>query len=148
MCVALCAGCGNHAVTHSAPDETRPHLTWQIRAGSAEEEIVCASDQPRPNCLLSTGSPITVHIAFHAVKVPTTYAGQVEVPFIEGIGQGGKREVNATVPKDSAPVNTSITGIVISKPGSYSFRISVGARQEGAKSPAGRLSVDVPVIVR
>ena len=146
LCMALSSGCGNHAVTHTAPDESRPHYSWEIRSGGADERVVCTSAQPNTECVLQAGSRVTLHVAFHSTKQATTYTGQMTVPFIEGIGQGGVRDLNAVVPESGAPVNTSIDGEVIRQPGTYSFTLSVTAQQGGQSGPS--LPSAAKVVVR
>ncbi len=140
------SACGTHAVTHTAPDETRPHYSWEIRSGGADEHVVCSSAQPSAGCVLQGGSRITLHVAFHSTQQATTYTGQMNVPFIEGIGQGGVRDLNAVVPEGGQPVNTSIDGEVIRQPGTYLFTLSVTAKQ-GSQSGIS-LPSQVKVVVR
>lgn len=146
--LAFCAGCGMHAVKHSAPDESVPHYSWEIRSGQsgADENLVCGSAQSEPSCVLEAGQDVTVHLAFHAAKEQVTYSGHMTIPFIEGIGGGGVRQVAADVLPGSQPVNTSVTGSASRAPGSHPFSIAVIAKQPG--KPDRPLASDVKVVVR
>ena len=148
MGLAFCAGCGMHAVKHSAPDESVPHYSWEIRSGrvSSDERMVCGSAQPNPSCMLEAGSRVTVHLAFHAVNEPVTYSGDMTIPFVESVGGGGVRKVSANVRPGSQPVNTSVTGSATRTPGSYAFSIAVIAKQPG--KPDRPLASDAKVVVR
>lgn len=142
------AGCGMHAVEHSAPNESLPHYSWEIRSGrlSADDNLVCEGGQATPSCVLEAGTPVTVHLAFHSVKEHVTYNGQMTIPFVEGVGGGGVRQVSADVRPGTPPINTSVTGEVLRKPGTYAFVISVTAQQGGR--PGTPISSDVKVTVR
>ena len=144
--VVCSSACGTHAVTHTAPDETRPHYSWEIRSGGADDHVVCSSAAPNAECVLQGGSRITLHVAFHSTKQSTTYAGQMKVPFIEGMGQGGVRDLNAIVPEGGQPVNTSIDGEVIRQPGTYPFTLSMTAQQ--GSQPGTSLPSAAKVVVR
>ena len=68
------AGAG-HRVAHVAPDESRSHITWEIRAGgdTGDDDFVCGSSQPSRECVLvdSTAnrrSRVTVHLYLHAAR--------------------------------------------------------------------------------
>ena len=134
FCIAT--ACGGHRVAHVAPDESRPHITWEIRAGgdTGDDEFVCGSSQPSRECVLvaSTAdrrSLVTVHLYLHAANEPTSYLGVMQVPFMEGSERPTDKEVSATVPPGSQPVGSALSGRVTSKAGSYSFKILLDATQ-------------------
>lgn len=90
--LAFSAGC-THRVSHTAPDESRPHISWDIRAGGdlGDARVVCASTDTTPNCVLDATteqrrSLVTVHLSLHAAAEQTTYSGSLRVPFIQGAG--------------------------------------------------------------
>jgi hypothetical protein len=96
--------------------------------------------------VLDTGSRITVHVAFHAIKDPVTYSGEMAIPFMADVGGGGVRKVSAAVSRGGNPVNTSVTGGASSEPGSYDFSISVLAQRPG--KPDMPIAANVKVVVR
>jgi len=143
VCVGLLAtvGCASHGVAHVAPDESQPHLSWEIRSGSrdGDAEFVCGSGQQGPPCVLTASSDTrrvlaTVHVLLHAAAQPTTYLGFVRAPFLEGEAERKPSEISATLKPGERPVGTTILGRV-TKPGSYTLRILVDATQPGAPSP-------------
>ena len=152
LCIAT--ACGGHRVAHVAPDESRPHVTWEIRSGGdrGHEELVCGSSQPSRECVLvaSTAdrrSLVTVHLYMHAAKEPTSYLGVMQVPFMEGSEGLKDREVSATVPSGSQPVGSTLNGLVTSKAGSSSFRILLDATQANS-STSRRIEEQANVVVR
>jgi hypothetical protein len=136
-CVA--AGCGSR-VPHVAPDESRPHITWEIRTGGDQgtAEFVCGSSQPSRPCVLAASSAerrglVTVRVYLHAAREQTSYLGIMQVPFIQGSGPLKDREVSATVPPGSQPVGATVSGLVAST-GQYTFRISLDAKVAGTEA--------------
>jgi hypothetical protein len=147
-------GCAGHGPAHVAPDESRPHITWEIRAGGDEgdAELICGSSQPGKPCVLQastekTPSLATVRLFVHAAAQPTSYLGFMRAPFF-GTDAGRKLgEVNTTVKPGSRPVSTNVIGRVTSQPGTYTLTISVDATQPGAPNPV-HFSEEVPVVVK
>jgi hypothetical protein len=149
----LCARCATHGVAHVAPDESRPHISWEIRSGSNEgdEDFMCGSAQPGP-CMLTASTEknrtlATVHLFVHPAAQPTSYLGFMRAPFFEGELDRKLGEVNATVEPNSRPVGATVIGRPTSKPGTYALTISVDAVQPGAPNPM-RISQDVTVVVK
>lgn len=148
------AACAGHGVVHVAPDESQPHITWEIRAGgeTGDANFVCGSAQPSRACTLPASTPervslATVQVYLHAARVETNYLGQVRVPFIAGADQLLRdREISVTVPPDSRPVGSAITGRVTGVAGSYTYAIELDAIQPGAAVPL-RIVEHVPVLV-
>lgn len=154
LAIGATAACAGHRVAHIAPDESRPHITWEIRAGGGtdEGEMVCGSRQPSRDCVLaasSTGSRslTTVHLYLHAAREPTRYLGVMQVPFIEGSNVRKDREVSVSVPPDSQPVGVTVTGRLTTKPGKYTFRISLDATQAEPGTRA-RIEENATVLVK
>ena len=140
FCIAT--ACGGHRVAHVAPDESRPHTTWEIRTGGdmGDDDFVCGSSQPSRECVLAAStadrrSLVTVHLYLHASKEPTSYLGVGQVPFMEGSERVPDKEVSATVPPGSQPVGSTRSGRVTSKVGRYTFRILLDAIQSNSSSP-------------
>lgn len=154
MCLPLMSACAGHTVAHVAPDESRPHMTWEIRSGGGvgDDRFVCGSSKPSQDCVLTASTAArpelaTVHLYLHAARRQTSYLGVVDMPFIQGFGSLEAREVSATVPPDSQPVGSTVNGRVTSKPGGYTFRVSLDAMQAGA-STSQHIEEQVPVSVR
>jgi hypothetical protein len=150
----ITGACAAHGVTHTAPDESRPHISWEIRTGSTtgDDDLVCASSQPSPVCVLAastkeTSALATVHLFLHAAAQPTIYKGGMRVPFISGSGQNNGTEVSADVAPGSQPVGTTVSGLVTSKPGRYALTISLDATQPGTSTPL-RVAQEIPVTVK
>jgi len=148
-----CAGCASHAAVHVAPDESRPHITWEMRTGGADgdEQFRCGSQQPGIGCELpaSTASSsvrTTVRVFLHAAAAETSYLGVLTLPFLDGIGDG-TREVNLTVPRGSRPVSITINTHTTSTPGSYTLNVQLDATMETMPAPV-RIVENIPVIVK
>ena len=152
--LCLAAACGGHRVAHVAPDESRPHITWEIRTGGdiADDDFVCGSSQPSRECVLAAStvdrrSLVTVHLYLHAAKEPTSYLGVMQAPFMERSERLTDREVSATVPPGSQPVGSTLSGRVTSKPGRYSFKILLDATQATLPKPQ-RVEEQATVLVK
>lgn len=148
--VSACAGGG---VIHTAPDESQPHITWEIRVGGefGDADFVCGSSKPGQACVLPSGAstkPTTVmlRLYLHAAALQTNYLGVWRAPFLEGWTQKDYREVSGAVRHGDRPFSTSVSGLVTDKPGAYGFNVLLDAAQEGI--PAGhRIVLDIPVTV-
>jgi hypothetical protein len=134
----VCTGaCARRRVTHVAPDESKPHISWEIRAGGdmGDADLVCESSQGNRRCALDAStdkrrSLATVHVYFHAAARETTYLGLMKTPFIQG-EQGGIRDISVPVATNSQPVTATVAGIVTSRSGIYAFDIAIDAMQPG-----------------
>ena len=155
-CVLLpvSGACAAHGVTHTAPDESRPHISWEIRTGgtNGDDDLVCASSLPSPICVLvasteQTRALATVHLFLHAAAQPTIYTGFMRVPFMSGSSEKTGGEVSADVAPRSQPVGTTVSGLVTSKPGRYALTISLDAKQTGLATPQ-RIAQEIPVTVK
>jgi hypothetical protein len=139
----LSASCARHRPTHVAADESRPHITWEIRSGGdlGDDLLVCGSPEPTRKCVLGASSerddrPVTVHLYLHSSAHQTSYLGIMHVPFLQGAeGQNG-HDVSATVPTGSQPVGVTVTGLVMPKAGDYTFSISLDAKEAGIAATA------------
>jgi hypothetical protein len=142
VAVLATAGCGTHGVAHVAPDESRPHLSWEIRAGGTDGDAqsVCGSNHAGKPCVLTASSDArrtlaTVHVLAHAAARPTTYLGFVRAPFLEGDADRRPAEISVTLAPGSRPVGTTILGRVTT-PGSSTLTILMEATQPGDAFPA------------
>jgi hypothetical protein len=152
---ALSIGCAaSHGAVHVAPDESRPHISWEIRTGGddGDANFVCGSAQAGKPCSLQPSADktrllATVHLFVHAAAKPASYLGFMRASFFEGEVDRKLGEVNATVEPGSRPVGTTVIGRVTSKPGEYALTISVDATQPGVANPV-RILQQVGVVVR
>lgn len=152
--LVLCAACSaRHGADHVAPDESRPHISWEIRAGGdvGDRDLVCGSAEPQPCAIPSstdtTPSLATVYLLVHAAEQPTNYLGFMLAPFFGGEAERKLGEINTTVQPGDEPVGRTVVGRVTSTPGTYTLTISVDATQPGAPNPA-HISEKVPVVLR
>jgi hypothetical protein len=148
------AACAGRSVAHVAPDESRPHITWEIRTGGAgsDEVFVCGSSQPTRRCVLpastdKTRQMATARLYLHAAANETNYLGFMRAPFIRGLRQEKAGEISATVRPGSKPIASTVLGLVTSEAGDYTFSVSVEALQPGLSTPQ-RIAEDVPVLVK
>jgi hypothetical protein len=144
--------CTSRAPVHTAPDESRPHISWEIQEGAgADEDFVCGSRKPGVPCVLSARSEeqrtrAIVQVQLHAAKADTKYLGVIEVPFVLG-GTGRQlTEVSADVAAGGTPANRTIVGQVVAERGEYALSITLDAVQGGRA--VSRLSERIPVSVR
>ena len=147
-------GCAGHGPVHVAPDESRPHLTWDIQAGGKDgtEELMCGSSQRAKPCVLrastqETPSLATIRLFVHAAAQPTSYLGFMGVPLFGSDVDRKLGEVNTTVKPGSRPVGTTVFGRLTTQPRTYTLTISVEATQPGRRIPF-TYSKDVPVMVQ
>ena len=152
LLVGAIACSGHTAPLHVEPDESGPHISWEIRAGQeGEGQFVCSSVRLADACLipLSTDqrrTPVTVHVQLHATKVETRYQGNVRPTFFVGAADPHVGQVDVTVSPGSAPFNTSLTDVAIRTPGTYALTIALDAVQGGRT--ASRITANVPVTVK
>ena len=149
--VVASSACASHKVPHTAPDESLPHITWEIRTGGeeGEERIACQSAQPRVECTLAASSKerqelATIHLYLHAATQAVTYDGSVRLPFLDGAADVGR--VSATVTPGSTPQGPTIAGVITSKPGTYTMTVALKVKHGGNESPP--IDREVKVIVR
>ncbi len=152
--ILLCGACASHGPVHVAPDESRPHVSWEIRTGGedGDSNFVCGSTEAARLCELaasteSTRTLATVHLFVHAAAEPANYLGFMRGAFFEGEADRKIGEVKASVEPGSRPVSAIVVGRVTSKPGAYTFVISVDAKQSSAPTPV-HISHEVPVVVK
>ena len=134
-----------------APDESRPHVTWEIRSreSSGGSRFVCGSTEPSRPCVLAAsasrqGTGVTVQLYLHAAATQTSYLGLVKTAFVDGVRE--QREISITVPRGSRPVSSLVSGRLVDSPGTYTLSIALDATQEGADAPI-RIAQQVPVVV-
>jgi hypothetical protein len=154
LSLTLAAGCAGHGEVHVAPDESKPHISWEIRSGANEgdEELICGSGEPGRPCVLAAITDsrrmlATVHVLAHAAARRTSYLGFTRASFWEGESNRQLGELNVTVQPGSRPVGGTVIGRVTSKPGSYALTISIDATQPGETVPV-RLSEHIAVLVK
>jgi hypothetical protein len=153
LSIALGTGCARHAEVHVAPDESTPHITWEIRSGTNEgaENFVCGSARSGQPCTLASSTDdrrmlATIHLLAHAAAQTTNYLGFTRATFLQGETDRKLGELNVTVDPGSRPVGATVIGRVTSTPGSYELLISVDAKEIGSSTPQ-QIVERVPVVV-
>jgi hypothetical protein len=147
----LAAACAGHGVPHIAPDESQPHVTWEVRTGgyTGDSRFVCGSSEPSKPCVLTAsaggrGTPVMVRLFMHAADAQTNYLGVMNTPFVDG--GASEREISLTVPRGSRPVSSLLSGKVTDTPGTYTLTIGLDATQGTSDSPI-RIAEQRPVVV-
>ena len=151
--LAICmASCAKRVPEPAGLPPGVPHVSWIIMYGdrdNADAEFACQSTGPR-ECVLPVSRPEArvfsdVHLYFHGVGRETTYRGTFRLEFLNG-GDATQHDftVETIVRGDREISNHAVTGIVTSKPGRYTFRVTVDAMITGASTP---IHEDVPVQV-
>ena len=146
------AACGGRAPVHTAPDESRPHITWEIRTGGefGDAEFVCGSAKPA-RCTLTASTNegrtyVMLHLYLHAAAAQANYVGTWRAPFLQGWTAKDYRDVSGTVRPGEEAYDVSVSGIATDKPGDYSFSALLDGAQEGAAT-GDRIVLDIPVTV-
>ena len=150
----LSAACASRGTVHTAPDESRPHITWEISAGGefGDATVVCGSAKQTSTCLLPASTPSrptlsSLRLYLHAAERQTNYIGAWRAAFLRGWTAQDYRDVSGTVKPGEEPFAVSVSGLVTDQPGAYTFSVLLDGAQEGV--PAGnRIVLDVPVEVR
>jgi hypothetical protein len=156
VCIAalvLSACGGGPKSVHTAPDESRPHISWEIRAGGdyGSEDFVCGSAAPNAPCSLPASKPslwtfVAIYIDLHPAARPTNYIGRWRAPFLQGWTDTEFREVNDSVKPGEKPHQVTVSGIVTRQPGTYSLSVTLQAAAEGSPTNAP-ISLSIPVTV-
>ena len=149
--VLLTMGCGKRVPVPSVGTPGNPQVGWVIMVGDRDNpnrEFVCQSD-PRTDCVIPASRPgdqafTDVHFYFHPAKAEVTYRGTILIPFFEG-STPHELKTDVTVKQGDAIANSSVSGIVPSKAGTYPMTIDVVAESGGASQ---RIRDRVPVIVK
>jgi hypothetical protein len=154
LCSALLllGACGGGPKTvHVSPDESRPHITWEIRAGGDYngEDFVCGSLKPNASCTLPASKQslwtfVAIYIDLHSAAGPTNYVGTWRAPFLNGWTAADYREVNDSVKPGEKPHQITVSGIGTRQPGQYSFTVTLEAAQEGGPTSTP-ISINIPV---
>jgi hypothetical protein len=150
----LCAACGGPPGTiHVAPDESRPHITWEIRTGGefGDGQFVCGSAKPAAACTLAAStdqrrSLVILHLFLHAAARQTNYVGAWRAPFLQGWTAKDYRDVSGTVSPGGEPYDVSVSCNVTDVPGKYAFSVLLDGAQEGVPD-SNRIAVEIPVTV-
>jgi hypothetical protein len=93
----------------AAPDESRPHISWELRTGgpAGELRLVCESSKPAAGCVMDATTTqrqtVTVHLYLHPTKSQTSYLGFMRMPFLDDADQLKPSDVNTTVPPGRLP---------------------------------------------
>ena len=149
--LALTLGrCATH-VPEPTPHPSTPHITWSIAEGEGHKEV-CASTKARRCVLTLTDEQpnrrlAVFHLFLHAGTTDTKYEGTLLVGFLVGeIAHQHVTKIDRVVPRGSAPVNVSSTGIV--KPsGTYYVDIALTVVPADGARPAPPIKERVEVAV-
>ena len=149
-CTVAGAACASRGVPHSAAEDSKPRISWDIRSDRGNT-IVCGSERPAVSCVLTRGtdqrrSSVAVHVLLHSVAIETRYLGVVRAPFMEGSSVRSVGEINVTVPPHSRPVSATTSSGVTRQAGEYTLSIALDAIQEG--QPPVRIVQEIPVLVK
>jgi hypothetical protein len=144
----LANGCGGTGAVRTAPDQSQPRISWEVRTGGADgdDRTVCRSTDATPTCTLTAGTMVMLRLLFHPAERQTNYLGAWRAPFLQGWTERDYRDVVGTVQPGETPFRKAVNGLVTDKPGTYGFNVLLDAAQEGI--PAGhRIVVNAPVVV-
>lgn len=151
--LALGGGCAQHRAVHTAPDESRPHITWELRTGPVEgdERFVCGSSNFAAGCELNASSVVSpsharFHLFLHAAAKRTRYVGTASLPFLSESGQELTTRVEAVVEPGAIATGDTVAGPVTTRPGAYMVTIRLEATQDG--SAVLPIEENVRVVVR
>ena len=152
---ALCTGCASaHGTAHISTDESRPHISWELRAGGneGERDFVCGSAQPTKACILpvaaGTRAVLAVaHLSVHAAAQPTNYLGFMRASFFRGASDRKSGEINTAIGPGGRAVGAMVLAAVVPTRGNYTLSIVMDALPQGAAN-AVNLSQEVPVVVK
>jgi hypothetical protein len=145
----LQAGCMMRVPAPSGGPPGTPRVGWVIMAGdrdNPDREFVCQSN-PRTACVMFASRPDSqtfsaVHFYFHSAATDTKYTGTIQIEFFEG---STPHEVTSdvTVKGRGSPANTSVSGIVSSKPGIHPMTIAMVAESGTTQQIRERVPVTV-----
>jgi hypothetical protein len=145
----LQTGCAMRVPVPSGGPPGTPRVGWVIMAGdrdNPDREFVCQSN-PRTECVMAASRPdnqifSAVHFYFHSATADTKYTGTIQIEFFEG---ATPHEVvsNVMVKGGGSPGNTSVSGIVTSKPGIHPMTIAIVAESGATQQIRERVPVAV-----
>lgn len=103
-----------------------------------------------PPCALTASTRdrrefVTVHLYLHAAAQTASYEGTLKLPFLEGVSEG-TRPVAATLQPGAPAEGMTITGLVTSKPGTYTMTVALKVTYGGKNSTP--ITRDITVTVR
>ena len=154
LAAGFCSACAGHQVSHSAPDESVPHISWEMRTGVADgdERLVCESGQTNPICVFAATteqrpSRATIHLYLHSAATSVNYVGVLRLPFMQGLANKAFEEVSVTVPPGSRPVGKTIAGVVTPRSGAYEMTLALDGLVGDRGAPV-RLAQQVRVTVQ
>jgi hypothetical protein len=87
-----------------------------------------------------------VHFHFHGAATETTYAGSIQIGFFEGSTPSYEVHPNITIKKNESIMNSSVTGSVSTKAGSFRMTFAlVATSKDTGQSQQIRDQVEVVV---
>ena len=145
--ILLLTSCEKRVPVPTGGSPGTPHVGWVIMVGdreNADREFVCQSD-PRTECVVPASQPdnqtfTNVHFYFHSGTTDTKYTGNIQIGFLTSPHEV---KLNTTVKGGDTAGNSSVSGIVSSKPGGYQMTVAVDAENGGTR----QIRDSVPVTV-
>lgn len=126
-----------------------PRIGWVIMTGdrdNPDQDFVCQSE-PRTDCVMPASGPgrqvfTDVHFYFHPAATDTKYTGKIQIGFVEGSAPY-ELTPNMTVKRGDSLGNTSVIGIVSSKPGTHEMTIAMVAEADSTRQIRDQVRVQV-----
>jgi hypothetical protein len=120
-----------------------PHISWTIMHGDRDNpdaQFACQSTGPQ-QCVVPASRPESrtfsdVHLYLHGAGRETTYVGNYRIEFFDdGDRVVQDSPIRTTVHGEEEIANHSITGIVTTKPGTYTLRLALNATTGAGSTP-------------
>jgi hypothetical protein len=129
----LTTACATHVPRPGNAAPGTPNVTWVLMFGDSDNpdrEFACQSG-PHMNCVLPASRPndeafSDIHFYYHGTGSDTRYEGTRDIGYLQVTGSYTAR-MDVSVRKDESIINQSVTGIVTSRPGTYSVTLSLTA---------------------
>jgi len=145
----LTTSCGTRVPVPSGGAAGTPRLGWVIMVGdrdNPDREFVCQSE-PRTPCVMPASRADSqaftdVHFYFHPASNDTTYSGKIQLGFFEG-ATPHELTPKVTVKRGESRANTSVVGIVSSRPGTHAMTIAVTAESATPREIREQVPIEV-----
>src|SRR5215470_8520387 len=134
----LSTACATHVPRPANTAPGTPNVTWVLMFGDSDNpdrEFACQSGS-QTDCVLPASRPndevfSDIHFYYHGTGSDTRYEGTRDIGYLQVTGPYTSR-IDVSVRKDESIINQSVTGIVTSKPGTYSVTLSLTATMGNA----------------
>jgi hypothetical protein len=121
-------------------DSDNPDREFACQSGTSEGCVLPAS---RPDAQVFSD----IHFYYHGVGGETRYQGTIAIGYLQASPDVHTSRINITVKNNESITNSSVTGIVTSKPDAYTVTIAVAATVADTKNTQ-RLDQTIRVIVK